>query len=306
MSQPQFPTDFDFTRQDVINQIISSIAMEELALSHIINTEGEKIQYALGTLPGAENTATIEEVLDVNCSTSASLGAVLENQMLLNGKLSDALQSPVIPGPTGAAGPTGVTGTDEGPQGPQGLPGPIGLTGPQGLQGAIGSMGPTGIAGITGPAGPTGPIGPTGAFAVIQSPTVTNAFAANTSGGLITVVVAGTNISFPSIQLLSPGITLTSGNSLFTVNTAGYYRISYHVNTEAAVLLGTRLIINGSNVPESQIPGILSLSTFYNEIEVYLSAGSTVRLQMFAPLLVGAATLLSGSVGASLMIIRLS
>lgn len=44
MSQPQFPSTPDLNRQNAINQIISSIASEELALSHVINTEGEKIQ----------------------------------------------------------------------------------------------------------------------------------------------------------------------------------------------------------------------------------------------------------------------
>ena len=52
MSQPSFPQNANFTREDVVNQILSSIAMEELGLSHIINAEGEKLQYILGTLPG--------------------------------------------------------------------------------------------------------------------------------------------------------------------------------------------------------------------------------------------------------------
>ncbi|NMB40947.1 MAG: hypothetical protein GX996_03320 [Firmicutes bacterium] len=120
------------------------------------------------------------------------------------------------------------------------------------------------------------------------------------------MLVAGTNISFPSVQLLSPDITLTSGNTLFTVNTAGIYRISYHVNNTAAVLLGTRLVINGGVVAQSRIPPALTLSQFYNEIEVGLTAGSTIQLQMYAPLLVGTATLLGNSLGASMMIIRLS
>ena len=38
------------TREDSINLLLVSIAMEELALSHILNAEGEKIDYILGTL----------------------------------------------------------------------------------------------------------------------------------------------------------------------------------------------------------------------------------------------------------------
>ena len=100
-------------------------------------------------------------------------------------------------------------------------------------------------------------------------------------------------------------MTLTGGNTTVTVNTAGLYRVSYHVNTTAAVLLGTRLVINGGILTQSMVPPALTLSQFYNEIEVNLAQGSTVRLQMYAPVITGVATLLSGSLGASLMIIRL-
>ena len=50
MSQPNLPNitpAITLSRDDAINLIISSIAMEEMGLSHIINTEGEK--HALGT-----------------------------------------------------------------------------------------------------------------------------------------------------------------------------------------------------------------------------------------------------------------
>ena len=45
MSLPSFPTaDPPIQREDAVNQILSSIAMEELGLSHILNAEGEKLQ----------------------------------------------------------------------------------------------------------------------------------------------------------------------------------------------------------------------------------------------------------------------
>lgn len=51
MSLPKFPINpADITRDDAINMILTSIAMEEVGLSHILNAEGEKIQYVLGTL----------------------------------------------------------------------------------------------------------------------------------------------------------------------------------------------------------------------------------------------------------------
>lgn len=45
MSMPAFPeVSASLTRDAAINQILSSIAMEELSLSHILNSEVEKIQ----------------------------------------------------------------------------------------------------------------------------------------------------------------------------------------------------------------------------------------------------------------------
>lgn len=304
MSQPRFPLTPDLTRQGAINQIISSIATEELALSHIINAEGEKIQYAVGTLPGLVDPATLGDVLNINSSAGNMLTTVLENQILLNGKLSDAVRAPVIAGPTGPVGSIGPEGSAIGPAGATGPIGPVGPNGSQGLPGAVGGSGVTGPTGSVGLTGATGATGPTGNPAPLPPPTATAGFAANTSGGLITVLVVGTNISFPSVQLLSPDITLTSGNTLFTVNTGGLYRISYHLNTTASVLMGTRLVVSGANIPQSTIPPAISVSQFYNEIELNLTSGSTIQLQMFAPLL-GVATLLTSGVSASMMIIRL-
>lgn len=36
------------TREEALTMIIASIAMEELALSHILNAEGEKLQFISG------------------------------------------------------------------------------------------------------------------------------------------------------------------------------------------------------------------------------------------------------------------
>ena len=55
---PSFPQNgANMTREEALTMIIASIAMEELALSHILNAEGEKLQYILGTLPGASPCA---------------------------------------------------------------------------------------------------------------------------------------------------------------------------------------------------------------------------------------------------------
>ena len=82
------------TKDEALTMIIASIAMEELALSHIVNAEGEKLQYILGTLPGGHRScASPQEILAVNKSVKGLLDTVTQNQMLLKGKLEMALEA---------------------------------------------------------------------------------------------------------------------------------------------------------------------------------------------------------------------
>ena len=325
MSMPTFPQiDPPLTREGSLNEIIASIAAEELSLSHILNAEGEKLQYVLGTLPGLGEAAALTEVMQINQSVQDTMSNIMEQQMLLSGKLSAAMTAPVLPGPAGPTGATGATGPAEGAAGVTGTTGPtgaegpigaVGTTGPTGADGAAGATGATGpagadgaagLAGVTGAEGSAGPTGasgltgPTGA----TGPALSSAFAANTQGSSVLVALGGTPIALPNAQLLSPDITVNAGNTVFTVVTPGTYQISYHVNTTAALLMGTRLVINGTNSVPSTINPALSVSNFENQIKVTLPANSTISLQLFTSI-VGTAVLLSGGAGASLTIVRL-
>lgn len=95
MSMPSFPPcGANMTKDEALTMIIASIAMEELALSHIVNAEGEKLQYVLGTLPGGHKScASPQEILAVNKSVKELLDTVMQNQMLLKGKLEKALEA---------------------------------------------------------------------------------------------------------------------------------------------------------------------------------------------------------------------
>ena len=349
MSLPTFPPiEPPLSREGSINEIISSIAAEELSLSHILNAEGEKLQYVLGTLPGLETAAALDEVMQVNQSVQETLSSVMEQQMMLTGKLASAMSAPILPGPTGATGATGATGPAEGPvgvtgpTGPTGAQGPIGPTGATGAVGPAGAVGPTGATGATGATGPTGAVGATGATGATGSAgangvvgvagitgaagaagatgptgasgptgatgpnlTSTAGFAANTQGSSVLVALGGSPIPLPNAQVLSPDITANTGNTVFTVATAGTYQISYHVNTTVALLMGTRLVINGVNSIPSTINPVVSTSNFENQIKVTLPANSTITLQLFTTI-AGTAILVSGGAGASLTIIRLS
>ncbi|MFE6032260.1 collagen-like protein [Bacillus velezensis] len=210
-------------------------------------------------------------------------------------------------GATGGTGPTGFTGAT-GVSGPTGFTGATGGTGPTGFTGATGGTGPTGITGATGVTGPTGSTGATGGTGPTGSTgtslTATSGYASNTGGGVVAVIVGGTTISLPNEQNLSADITANAANTVFTVAPAGRYYISYHINLTAGLLVSSRILINGTPPASSIIAPVASLANFNNSFIVTLPAGSTIQLQLFG--LLGAATLLGGSVGAALNIIRLS
>ena len=93
MSMPAFPqVSNSLTREAAINQLLSSIAMEELALSHILNAEGEKIQHVLGTLTGQNvSNAPIADLLAIDESVVTMLESVRETQAQLMTKMAAAL-----------------------------------------------------------------------------------------------------------------------------------------------------------------------------------------------------------------------
>ena len=103
---------------------------------------------------------------------------------------------------------------------------------------------------------------------------------------------------------MSPDITANAGNTVFTVQATGRYQLSYEINTTVALASGTRLLINGAPITASTVAPLVSLSHFSNEILLDLAAGDTISLQMFG--IASVATLLPGSSGASLTVIRLS
>ncbi|MGL5379890.1 hypothetical protein [Clostridium sp.] len=102
MSLPKIPDmnpNVTVDKEDALNLLLFSIGMEEIGLSHIINAEGEKIQYILGTLVDVDgNTiapperASVQEVLAVNKSVGGTLKNVLRNQLLLQLKLEDVME----------------------------------------------------------------------------------------------------------------------------------------------------------------------------------------------------------------------
>ena len=82
MSMPKFPRpDEILYREEAVNAILTSIAAEEMALSHIMNAEGEKIQYIL------ERCADAQTVLEVNESVNSVLDRIIDIELILKNKM---------------------------------------------------------------------------------------------------------------------------------------------------------------------------------------------------------------------------
>ncbi len=300
MSMPTFPqNDPPLSREGSLNEIIASIAAEELSLSHILNAEGEKLQYVLGTLPGLDEAASLDEVLRINQSVKDTLSGIIEQQMMLSAKLGVALKAPTVPGPAGPAGPAGPTGPAgaagatgaDGPAGAAGAAGPTGADGPTGPAGATGAAGPTGATGprgVTaegvarnGATGPTGAAGPTGATG--PNPTSAAAFAANTQGPDLNVPsYSGVAIPLPDGQVMSADITANPENTVFQVNKKGVYLLSYRVNLTKPAQVGTKLLIDGMARYTTTVIPAAPTASFENQYVYLMNAGQKLRLQLCA------------------------
>lgn len=91
MSQPSIPDItplISLTKEDSVNMILASIAMQEMGISHIINAEAEKLQYVLGQLHHKPLTpAELSEINKVNCSARDTIKELMRLEMLLQAKL---------------------------------------------------------------------------------------------------------------------------------------------------------------------------------------------------------------------------
>lgn len=101
MSQPSIPNitpTISITIGSSIALLLASIALEELALAHILNAEAEKIQFVLGTLSGVSHpsTPTVSNVLEINASVRATMQDVIKTEMLLQFKLENILNHVAI------------------------------------------------------------------------------------------------------------------------------------------------------------------------------------------------------------------
>lgn len=99
MSQASIPNItpiISVTIEQSVSLLLASIALEELALAHILNAEAEKIQFVVGTLgvtPGV--VPTLSNILTINDSVRRTMQDVIKKEMLLQFKLENVLS--IIP-----------------------------------------------------------------------------------------------------------------------------------------------------------------------------------------------------------------
>lgn len=82
---PDITPKIKLKRREAVNLLLTSIALEELGLAHILNAEGEKIQEVIKCKP------SLDDLLKVNKSVERTLRGVIKQEMLLQFKLEDTL-----------------------------------------------------------------------------------------------------------------------------------------------------------------------------------------------------------------------
>ncbi|MGE5371002.1 MAG: hypothetical protein ACM3QZ_03330 [Solirubrobacterales bacterium] len=106
-SIPRITPCISLNRTQVVDLLLSSIALEEMGLAHIINAEGEKLQTVLANFqckgePGShhcESSASCANIAVINREVRRTLQTVLKSQMLLQFKLEDILDTQPLPPP---------------------------------------------------------------------------------------------------------------------------------------------------------------------------------------------------------------
>lgn len=81
MSMPVI-TPSQTSRAQSITDLIESIALEETAISHILNAEGEKLQRVI-----AFDDVTVEELVEINKSVESMVKAVTQLETILKSKI---------------------------------------------------------------------------------------------------------------------------------------------------------------------------------------------------------------------------
>ncbi len=86
MSAPEIP---EREQEEALTDLLESIALEETALAHILNAEGEKIQAIVSQIE--EGQLTPDEAIEQQEAIMKMLRMPIKQQILLQFKLEDVL-----------------------------------------------------------------------------------------------------------------------------------------------------------------------------------------------------------------------
>ncbi|WP_416829201.1 hypothetical protein [Ectobacillus polymachus] len=79
-------------RKEIIIDLLESIALEEIALSHLLNAEAEKIQAFVGECKDFPTEPTNCEILQFNREATRFVETILMKEWLLLRKLENVLE----------------------------------------------------------------------------------------------------------------------------------------------------------------------------------------------------------------------
>lgn len=85
---PDIKPKIDITIEDTITLLLSSIALEELSLAHIMNAEAEKIQEVV-KMPNCDK---LDALLCIDKSVERMMRDVIKKEMLLEFKFENILE----------------------------------------------------------------------------------------------------------------------------------------------------------------------------------------------------------------------
>jgi hypothetical protein len=80
-------------REIALSNVIASIALEEAALSHVLNAEGEKIQKAVAMSAADSTTVGVVELTLINTSVAGMVDGAAEIEAALHEKLQTAIDA---------------------------------------------------------------------------------------------------------------------------------------------------------------------------------------------------------------------
>ncbi len=90
---PQIPEEkYRPTMSEVVVDLLESIALEEIALSHLMNAEAEKIQMFVGKHHEAREKATIHEIINFNRVVNQFLQVIVMKEWMLLTKLETVVE----------------------------------------------------------------------------------------------------------------------------------------------------------------------------------------------------------------------